>query len=67
VDVNDFGVILTNNSVAEIKKQVRTIASLPIETLKTRSLSAWKFANEKHTRETFSNAWRKFVSSIDKN
>lgn len=64
VDVENFGVILKENTIDEIKKQVHFIASLSIEELKKRSIEAWKYANENHTRENFSKKYKEFVTKL---
>lgn len=67
VDVENFGVILKENTVDEIKKQVHFISSLSTEELKRRSTDAWKYANENHTREKFSKEYKDFVTNLIKN
>lgn len=64
VDVKDFGVILQENSIEEIKKTIHEIAALPSETLRSMSLSTWKFAQKNHTRATFNKHYKNFVQEI---
>lgn len=64
VDVNDFGLVLKDCSVAEIKNSVRTLSSLSTEELKRMSRKAWEFARANHTRERFAEEYRKFVEKI---
>lgn len=64
VDVDDFGVILKENTVEEIKKTVREISALPTEALRGRATAAWGYANGHHTRETFAREYRKFVDLL---
>lgn len=66
VDVENFGIILKENTINEIKKQVHFISSLSIEELKRRSTDAWKYANENHTREKFSKEYKNFVNNLIK-
>jgi glycosyltransferase involved in cell wall biosynthesis len=53
VDVESFGIILKENTVAEIKKQVQLIAQSSPEELKSRAHAAWQYARNHHTREQF--------------
>ncbi|MBW4615419.1 MAG: glycosyltransferase [Desmonostoc vinosum HA7617-LM4] len=64
VDVHDFGVILNNCSIAEIKATVHRIANLPIEELKLMSRKAWEYARANHTREKFAQAYRHAVEQM---
>ncbi|MBD6619251.1 glycosyltransferase [Komarekiella sp. 'clone 1'] len=64
VDVHDFGVILKNYSLEEIKATVRKIANLPGEDLKLMSCKAWEYARENHTKEKFAEAYRNAVEQM---
>lgn len=64
VDVADFGVILKNCSIDEIKNSLRMLSSLPAEELKLMSRKAWEFARANHTRERFAQEYRKVVDKI---
>ncbi|MFH7030251.1 MAG: glycosyltransferase [Heteroscytonema crispum UTEX LB 1556] len=65
VDVDDdFGVILQESSVAEIKNSLRAIASLPASELKIMARNAWEFVRANHTREKFVESYRKTVGKI---
>lgn len=64
VDVGDFGVILRENSIEQIKSEVKNITSLPAHMLKDKAVSAWKYARAHHTREEFSKTYREFVSML---
>ena len=67
VDIEDFGVILKENSIEEIKKQVHLMASLPQKELQSRAMKTWEYANENHTRERFASEYRKFVNMLEEN
>lgn len=68
VDVSDeFGVILKNCSIEEIKNSVEKIANLPVEELKQMSRKAWEFARKNHTREKFVQEYRNIVEKIISN
>jgi glycosyltransferase involved in cell wall biosynthesis len=64
VDVDDFGLILRESSVDEIKNAVRTIAGLSSERLGSMALKAWDFARKKHTRDAFKEVFRQTFSTI---
>jgi hypothetical protein len=64
VDVSDFGIILKENSITEIKKQVYTISNLQEEVLKEKSLAAWKHAHAYHTRENFAREYKQFIDTL---
>ena len=64
VDVNGFGFVLKDCSIAAIKDSVQTIASLPIEELETRARRAWEYSRTHHTREIFAKEYRKSISAI---
>lgn len=64
VDIENFGTVLKNNSIEEIKNEVKRISKLPAEKLEEMSLSSWKYANEHHTKKTFSEKFEKFLDKI---
>jgi glycosyltransferase involved in cell wall biosynthesis len=64
VDVDDFGVILKNCSIAKIKDSVRMIAGLSAEELHLMSRKAWEHARANHTRERFAAEYRKVIEKI---
>lgn len=64
VDVNDFGVILRDCSIGEIKKAIKEIANLPHEELEKRAHKAWEFARANYTRERFSEAFKNALLRI---
>ena len=66
VNVEDFGLILQENTIAEIKKQVLLLSQLPSEDLKTKAVKAWEYANTYHTRENFSTEYNNFVVNLIK-
>ena len=64
VDVEDFGVILKDNSIDTIRNTVQTVSNLPAEQLQRMARKAWEFARAHHTRENFSEEYKKIVLSI---
>jgi glycosyltransferase involved in cell wall biosynthesis len=65
VDVHDdFGVILKESSVEEIKNSIQTVANLPAFQLKNMARKAWEFARNNHTREKFAESYRNTIEKI---
>lgn len=65
VDVReDYGIVLKESSIAEIKNSLQLIASLPAWKLKTMARNAWEFARANHTREKFADSYRKTIDKI---
>ncbi len=64
LDVADFGTILRECSLHEIKAAIRAISSLSRDDLARRSRQAWEYARATHTREVFAQEYRKIISTI---
>jgi glycosyltransferase involved in cell wall biosynthesis len=64
VDVDDFGVILKESSIEEIKSSVRMVSSLPLRELKEKARKAWEFARGHHTRDKFAEQYHKVIAEI---
>jgi glycosyltransferase involved in cell wall biosynthesis len=65
VDVKpDFGVILKDCSIQGIKKSIRGLSSLSNEELRRMARRAWEFARANHTRERFTEEYRKAILKI---
>ena len=64
VDVHDFGLILKNCSIDEIKNAIRMVSSLPAQELQRMARNAWQYATENHTREQFAEKYRKTIVEI---
>ena len=64
VDVEDFGILMPESTVETIKHSIMQLASLPIEELKTKAMSAWNYARAHHTREKFAREYRVFLDII---
>lgn len=65
VDVSDFGVILKENTVEEITKQVKILASSNSENLRRRSVDTWNYAQNHHTRQNFLHEYQKFIQTLE--
>jgi len=64
VEVDDFGLLLKECSIDEIKNCVGMLSSLPAEKLQRMSRKTWEFARQHYTREMFSEQYRKIVGNI---
>jgi glycosyltransferase involved in cell wall biosynthesis len=65
VDVrDDYGVILKEASIAEIKKEIQKISSLPPADLKAMARRSWEFVRANHTREKYSQEYRRVITEI---
>jgi glycosyl transferase family 1 len=64
VDVGDFGVILEECSVREIKNVVLKLCNAPTNELEERSLKAWEHANKYHTKKGFEEDYRNALAQI---
>ena len=64
VDVDGFGFMLEECSLAKIKETIGHVATLPQHELEERARKAWGLARQNYTRENFAAAYRRFVSEI---
>ena len=65
VDISDdYGVILKENSVEEIKKSIENISQLDPSQLEQMANNSWKFVRENHTREHFAQVYRETIEKI---
>jgi hypothetical protein len=67
VSVNDFGFILEDCSISDIKTKVKLISSLSAEKLKKMSKNSWIYARSNHTREIFADSFKRIIEGIIKN
>jgi glycosyltransferase involved in cell wall biosynthesis len=58
VDVDDFGLVLQQCTVEEIRDAVRRVSSLPGNTLREMSQKAWTTARARYTPEAFARRYR---------
>jgi glycosyltransferase involved in cell wall biosynthesis len=65
VEVGEFGTILPQNTVEEIQRAVHTLAKLPAQTLRDKSIATWEYARRRHTREKFGAEFRNVINAID--
>jgi glycosyltransferase involved in cell wall biosynthesis len=65
IDINDdFGIVLRDCSIDEIKQVVKNVSSLSSKELKTMARQAWEFAGANHTKERFSEEYRGAIEKI---
>lgn len=64
VDVDDFGVVLKDNSIDAIKNTVQMVSNLPVEQLQQMARRAWEFARTNHTRERFAEEYKRTILDI---
>ncbi len=64
VDIENFGVLLKDCSIEEIKSSIRMISSLSAAELKKRAVKAWEYARMHHTRERYAEEYRKIIAEI---
>ncbi len=67
VDVHDFGLILKECSITEIKQAIITISGLPESKLKSMSRLAWEYARANHTKDRFTKVYKETINLIQKN
>ena len=65
-DVEDFGTLLDESSVNEIKQAVQRISKLPEKELKRMARSGWEYAKANHTKEKYAEVFRSSVNEIIK-
>ncbi len=66
VETKEFGITLSQNTVEEIQKQVRLLATEPVERLQERATATQHYASTHHTRAQFAEAYRAFVDVVEK-
>jgi glycosyltransferase involved in cell wall biosynthesis len=64
LDVEEFGVVLTDCSIGEIKTAIEHVSSLSGANLRERSERAWEYARARHTREQFAKEYDAAVEKI---
>jgi hypothetical protein len=64
IDVDDFGFLFDSCSVADIRRELQEVASLPATVLRTRAWRTWEYARTHHTRENFARVYRETIEEI---
>lgn len=64
VDVGDYGFILQENSISEIRNIATRVSHLPEDTIKQMSYNAWKYARDNHSGEKYLQEYKKIIGNI---
>lgn len=64
IDVEDFGVIMPDSSVAAVAAAVEHLANLPADELRRRSRAAWEYARARHTPAAYQAAYDSMLSAV---
>ncbi|VAW83829.1 Glycosyl transferase, group 1 [hydrothermal vent metagenome] len=64
VDIKDFGTLLSENSIEQIKCAIRELSSQREEFLRDSARKAWEYAREHHTQTRFTEEYAAFVKNI---
>ncbi|MFQ4145139.1 glycosyltransferase [Chlorogloeopsis sp. ULAP02] len=67
VDVHNFGVILQECSITEIKEAIIRISCLSIAQLKLMAQQSWEYARAHHTKEKFRTTYLQTINTIQEN
>ena len=67
VDVSeDFGIVINELTVDEVKLSIKKISELPTEKLRDMTANAWRHANDNHTKEKYADRYKEIVRNIIK-
>ena len=64
VDIGDSGILLSDNTINEIKAAVAGLSSKPVTELERLARAAWTTARDNHTRDIFASEYEKFVLQV---
>ena len=64
IDVQDFGILLNEASVDEVREACERLANLPASQLREMSRKAWEYAREFHSSEKYTQAYREMITQI---
>ena len=64
VDADEFGIILKDCSIEEIKTSLKQVSNLPVEELKKFARNAWEYARNNNTREKFLAQYHQVIADI---
>ena len=64
VDVEDFGVVIDDASVAGVKDALLSVSRMSAEELTARTRRAYELVRSQHTRESFAKTYRQVVRRI---
>lgn len=64
VEIGNFGALLQEASVKEMKKQIQIFAEQPATEIKERAHRTWEWARTHHTREHFSQTFSHMIDTV---
>jgi glycosyltransferase involved in cell wall biosynthesis len=64
VDVGDFGIVLADGTIGEIKAAALQLASMTVTELENRARASWEYARAHHTQESFTKDYAQFVANV---
>ncbi len=64
VDVNDFGIILNECSIDQIKSDVLELSSKPAGVLKEMAMKSWRVARESYSRDHYKKSYKEIIGKI---
>lgn len=64
VDVHDFGIILADCSIDEIRKAIYKVSNLSDLELKEMAYKTWAFARSNHSRDCFAKEYKNVIQKI---
>ena len=64
VDIADNGIVLKESSLAEMRKEVVRLSGLNSVELETMSHKVWEFTSRTHTKKSFAEKYKKFVTDV---
>ncbi len=64
VDVQDFGLVLEDCSIAQIQSALDVVSNWPAEKLEEMAHNAWEYARKNHTRQVFAENYRRIIEQI---
>jgi len=66
ISVHDFGVLLKENTIDAIRKEVVNVSQLPTEELRRRALAGWEYMRTHHSHEAFAKAFSNLIDMFEK-
>ena len=64
VDLNDFGVLIADGTVASVQKAALKVALMSPSEVERRARSSWEHVRAVHTRNHFERNYRAFAKSL---
>jgi glycosyltransferase involved in cell wall biosynthesis len=64
VDVHDYGVLLRETTLEDIRHAVVALAQQPVAELERMTRAAWTYARVRHTRERYASEYRRMLEQL---